>query len=291
MATFTTELRVADVQGPGVLLVCSDLHGNLQDYRRMVELFRAESDATLLFLGDLFHGPAVSKAEWTILYEHLADWYPDESAQVYRELATLMDEFPDRVTSLLGNHDHAHVGGPVVSKFHLDESGAMEATMEPQELPGLRELLGRLPLIATSTCGVSFTHGAPPERHFDRDTLEALSLRGYERVPLYAMYRYDLLGELLWRRGSSLEGTEQFLTTLAAAGFRTCDVGVHGHEVVEEGFERVHPRLLNLSTSFGMRRANKRYLRLELGDRYQSCADFKEGMELLPLYPPGHPVD
>lgn len=284
MATFDIDLHVAHIQGPGTLLVCSDLHGNLRDFRRMAELLRADDDAALLFLGDLFHGPAVSQAEWKVLYEHLADWYPDESAQLFREFDALVAEFPNRVTSLLGNHDHAHVGGPVVSKFHLDEAAAMEQTMGPEELPALRARIESLPWMATTDAGVAFTHGAPPERFFDRDTLATLTLKGYERVPLYAMYRYDLLGELLWRRGSNLAGTERFLTTLAGAGFPACDVVVHGHEVVEEGYERVHPRLLNLSTSFGMREANKRYLRLDLSARYQSTYDFKEGFDLLPLH-------
>lgn len=284
MATITTDLHVAEVQGPGVLLVCSDLHGNLRDFRRMVELFRAEEDAALLFLGDLVHGPSVSEAEWAVLYEHLADWYPDESAQLFRELDALMDECPGRVSSLLGNHDHAHVGGPVVSKFHLDEAGAMEATMARTELPRLRERLSKLPLMATTPCGIAFTHGAPPERHFDRDTLATLTLSGYERVPLYAMYRHDLLGELLWRRGSSVEGTQKFLRAFAGAGFPPCEVVVHGHEVVEEGYERVHSRLLNLSSSFGMRRRNKRYLRLDLATRYTSSDDLEDGRELAPLF-------
>ena len=49
---------VTHLPDTGVLLVCTDLQGNLGDFERMVELWEAEEDAILLFCGDLVHGPS-----------------------------------------------------------------------------------------------------------------------------------------------------------------------------------------------------------------------------------------
>jgi len=60
-------------------------------------------------------------------------------------------------------------------------------------------------------------------------------------------------------------------------------VVVYGHEIVAEGFSRIGDEQLILSTSFGVREARKLYLRLDLGGRYRSVADLREGVELLLL--------
>lgn len=289
MARLQRDGWVVEAQGPGALLVCSDLHGNLADLRRMVALWEAEPDAALLFLGDLFHGPSATEAQWRQKYDHLADWYPDESVQVFRELSALCALHPERVVSLLGNHDHAHVGGPVVSKFHADEAGAMEAQMEPHEREALRAFLRGLPIIGVSSCGAAFTHAAPPGDPFGRKEVEELKLEGYERVPLHSIHRAGLLGSLLWLRGSAHGSVGRFLEHLHLArygGGGRCHFVVHGHEIAPEGFECEHARICNLSTSFGMKRAQKRYLRLDLSRRYEDALSLRAGHELLPLYEP-----
>jgi hypothetical protein len=286
MAQIIQEKHIARVHGPGTLLVCSDIHGNLEDMQRMVSLMEDEEDAALLFLGDLFHGPNVTEDQWARLYSHLADYYPDQSAEVFRYFCDLRQRHPERVHSLLGNHDHAHIGGPVVSKFYHDEAGAMEETLETEEIPALPELLRTLPVLVVSDCGAAFMHASPPERDFHPQELHHLELEGYEHVPLHAMYRYDLLGEMLWRRGSSSEGAARFLERLhqADVGPR-CSFVVHGHEIARSGWELEHERALNLSTSFGMLNRHKHYLRLDLEQRYQDAAALSLGVEVLSLYP------
>ena len=53
--------RVVVFPNKGNLLVCSDLHGNKEDYLQMLNLFESElknlEETYLLFLGDLIHGP------------------------------------------------------------------------------------------------------------------------------------------------------------------------------------------------------------------------------------------
>lgn len=286
MAHLTHSDRVVSVHGPGALLVVSDLHGNLADLQRMIALWRAEPDACLLLLGDLLHGPEIPPDLWASDYQHLGDHYVDASDALFFELERLIEDHPDRVASLMGNHDHAHVGGPVVAKFFTDEAAHTESKLPVEAIPRLRRFLGRLPLIGTSACGVAFTHASPPHAHFDRALLANLDLRGYEQVPTWEMLRRGFLGEILWRRGSRLEDTQRFLARLAYAfPEQPCQVGVYGHEIARGGFEAENDALLNLSSSFGMRRAEKTYLRLDLTRRYDRVEDLRPGQELLPMYP------
>ena len=285
MAHIEIRGRVALVHGPGVALVSSDLHGNREDFGRLADLFEAEREAVLLFLGDLFHGPAVPPETWAADYDHLGDWYPDRSAELLGDFLALRRRYPRRVVSLLGNHEHGHVGGPVVGKFHDDESAAFEATLASAEVDALRATIRAMPLVGASDAGVAFTHGAPPGLPFDAATLDGLVLEGYTDWPLWRMHEAGLLGQLLWRRSSRPAETDRFLAHLrGVVPEMPCGLVVYGHERVDEGFEVDHPRLVNLSTSFGMRRANKTYLHLDLARRHDDAAALARSGALRPLY-------
>lgn len=283
--------RVVVARGPGALLVVSDLHGNLADFERMVALLEADEDACLLLLGDLFHGPDVPADRWDDELGHLGDFYPDQSPALYRAWAALMDRWPERVTTLLGNHDHAHVGGPVVSKFYLDEAAETERHLTPDARDDLHRRLRDLPWIAASDCGVAFTHAASPTAPFDLDTLTNTPLDGYQALPLNAMIYQGFLGQLLWKRGASLSDTEAFLRHLNGAIHASVSqqrAQTYGHEIAREGWTFENDRLLNLSSSFGMTRARKTYLRLDLTASYPDARALVRGRELLPLYPDPH---
>lgn len=285
MPRIQIEDRIAQISGPGRLYVASDLHGNLTDFRRLARWLDNDDDSALLFLGDLFHGPAATESQWARELDHLGDFYRDRSAALFRAALTLWTRFPGRVVSLMGNHEHAHVGGPMVSKFHRDEGDFFERQLDARERAELRRFIRAMPLIATTSCGVVMTHGAPPESPFDRASLAKLDMGGYGHVPLMKMWSSGFLGEILWRRASSAEGTERFLDHLRAAGVDApCNVVVHGHEVVWEGWEVENPRLLNLSTSYGMRRARKTMLVLDLDREYATAEDLRPGVELKGLY-------
>ena len=123
--------RFLQLPNHGRLLVGTDMQGNLRDFRQLATRFRAAGpDAHLLLTGDLVHGPDDETAQkWP---DHLGTPYIDESP-------ALMDAFleeqrlaPGRVHCLMGNHDHAHFGGPVTSKFHDDEGGGSRRAWGPR---------------------------------------------------------------------------------------------------------------------------------------------------------------
>ena len=65
MAHLTQHNKVWKIEGPGTLIVTSDLHGNMEDFQALVSIFEEEEDGVFLSLGDLFHGPKPLPREWS----------------------------------------------------------------------------------------------------------------------------------------------------------------------------------------------------------------------------------
>jgi hypothetical protein len=185
--------------------------------------------------------------------------------------------------SLIGNHEHAHVGGPVVSKFHDDEAAVLEQRLGPRA-EQVRRFFAELPLIAVSESGVVLTHGAPRGTEPDLESFESLSYGGYEDVSIHDMYQRDTVGALLWARGASPQHAQDLLRVacphLDGKGFVA-----YGHDIVRDGFEMVADEQLCLSTSFGLFDECKYFLRLELGGRYETVRQLEIGRELRRLHP------
>jgi predicted phosphodiesterase len=282
MARFRQEGRVAWVEGPGHLIIVSDLHGNLRDFLRAVEIFEAKEDACLLFLGDLYHGPYLSPQDWAPHVDKLGDFYYDQSPGLFRAFRRLKKKYPDRIRAILGNHEHSHIGGPRVAKFTPDEAASFEDSLTFAERSELARDIGDWPWIVASTCGVAFTHGSPPPTPFDSKRLNEESPY-VENPQVWAQPGNAILSELLWRRFSPPEDVAKFLGHLNQMSPYPQNAVTYGHEPSPDGYQIQHTTLFNLSTSFAMRRAKKVYLELSLQGTYESAYDIEE--QIIPLYP------
>jgi hypothetical protein len=265
----------------GRLLVATDLQGHLRDFERMADLFRAamvesDGDAHLLFTGDLIHGPDYAPEEWP---EVLGDYYRDASPALVDAFLALRSRFPGRVHALLGNHEHAHVGGPHTAKFSADEVTALEDQLGAAGALRLREILLDLPLVAIAPCGLVFTHAAPAATVSSVEDILGAPLCGHERAALAQVFDIPVVGPLLWARWAAPDVARRFL---AAMGGK---VGIYGHDVVREGFERVGREQIVFSTSFGLLDSRKVYLDLDLARPVADAYDVREHKEILLLYP------
>lgn len=277
--------KVARLPDRGVLLVATDLQGNLGDFRALAAIHRRELEAGrqawLLLCGDLVHGPPdeLTGDDWP---DYLGTAYEDRSAELVLEYMDYVRNFDS--ICLLGNHEHAHVGGPMVSKFHLDEAAVLEARLG-DDRERVRAFLAGLPLVAVAPCGVVCTHGAPRATEPDLASFERLVYTGFENVPLWRMLEAGTVGALLWARGA----TEDHARALLAAVHGRDDFGfvAYGHDIVREGHERVDARQICVSTSFGCFDECKTYLRLELDGHYPDVDALRPGHEILPLFPTG----
>jgi hypothetical protein len=269
--------RFLQLPDRGRLLVGTDLQGNLKDFLQLAGHFRSLGpDAQLVLTGDLVHGPDRETAhQWP---DHLGTPYFDQSPELMNAFLEEQLRAPGRVHCLMGNHDHAHVGGPITSKFHDDEAGVLEATLGPEGSLRLRTLLSTFPLVAWAPCGAVMLHGAPSADLQSAAQLEQLDVEGYRGFNIEHFMRVPILGALLWSRMATAEQSKRFLAALHGT------VALYGHDVVREGYERVGEDQLCFSTSFGLYDARKVYVSLDLAAKYPNVHALREGTEILPLY-------
>jgi len=276
--------KVARLPDEGVLLVATDMQGNLADYEQMKRHYlreKAEGNAPVLaFCGDLVHGPGEELHRPGAWPEHLGTPYRDDSPDLLRDFDELTRT--ERVFSLLGNHEHAHVGGPIVSKFHADEASVLEARLG-EDRERIRELLRSFPLVAVSRAGVVLTHAAPRATEPDLEAFERLAYDGFGEASVQEMYDRGTVGALLWARAATPERARALLAATSIDGRPNAFVA-YGHDVVLEGYDMVGAEQICVSTSFGLADARKVYLRLDLSHRYEAVTDLREGVEILPLY-------
>ncbi|WP_231511183.1 metallophosphoesterase [Chondromyces apiculatus] len=263
--------RVVVLPERGKLIVATDLQGNVADFDRVAEIYedaaRKRDGAILVITGDLVHGPELPESQWP---DYLGTYYHGDSGEVLTRARALADRHPGRVHYLLGNHEHAHVGGPIVSKFFPDEARRLEDILGPHGTQAMRDWLRTWPFVAFAPrAGLVMLHAAPHARIERRDDLERLPLDGFFDVPLEEMSTRGTLGALLWARTTSTERANAFLRAIDP----TARVAVYGHDVARSGYAIDREPLLCISTSFGCYDGDKLYLEWDLDEPADSAAD------------------
>ncbi|MDY7231079.1 metallophosphoesterase family protein [Hyalangium rubrum] len=269
--------RLLRLPASGRLLVATDIQGNLRDFLRMLELFEASPErSVLVFTGDLVHGPDEhTEQDWP---DFLGTPYRDESPEVVRAFLEAEARYPGRVYCLMGNHEHAHVGGPRTAKFHDDEAQVLEERMGPGPTGAMRTLFARMPLVAVAPNGVVLLHAAPAA-HLERiEDLENVQLDGYTQSGIDDFFHASVLGPILWSRMARPEQARAFLSVFGGR------IAIYGHDVVREGYERVGAEQLCVSTSFALFDQDKTYVELDLARVYPDVQSLREGVELKKLY-------
>jgi hypothetical protein len=271
--------RVVELPDRGRLIVATDLQGNLTDFERVASIFSAAAHdadgAVLVVTGDLVHGPEIPRPHWP---EYLGSYFRADSAAVLAYAEELAERHPGRVFYLLGNHEHAHIGGPVVSKFFANEALRLEQLMGAERTALVRAWLMSWPLVALARrARLLMLHAAPNANIASPADLEGVRLDppgGTDGVV------DPLLAELLWARTASEARAQAFLRAFG----RELRVAVYGHDVVREGFAIDREPLLCLSSSFGCFDGDKLYLDWDLAEPATSAHDVAE-RGLKPLYP------
>jgi hypothetical protein len=280
--------KVLHLPAQGRAILCTDLHGNLPDFMAVVQAFReaydeTSGDAYLLFFGDLVHGPVYSPRNWP---EHLGSFYRDQTEELVDSFIALRDEFPARVFSLIGNHEHSHIGGPYTRKFHKDpsETEFLEATVGPEKTKRYHELFHSFPLVCVMGRGIVATHGAPRVLAATYEDVCEVEYTGHEDTSIREMLAVPILGELFWARNSGPLAVRRFLHRMETSD-QANHIVLYGHDPVRKGYLREGAEQLCFSTSFGLRNERKVYLDLDLTREYRSVRSLRYGADILPLYP------
>ncbi|MBW2454766.1 MAG: metallophosphoesterase [Deltaproteobacteria bacterium] len=276
--------RLVELPDEGRMIVATDLQGNLTDFDRVARIFeeaaREPDGAVLVVTGDLVHGPEIPERHWP---DYLGSYFQADSVGVVDRAEALARKYPGRVHYLLGNHGHAHVGGPVVSKFFANEALRLEQLLGAERTVQSRNWIQTWPLVAVARqAGLLMLHGAPNALIHSPADLDAVELSpegGPEGVV------DDLLAELLWARTASTVRARAFMNVIDSR----LRVAVFGHDVVRGGFAIDREPLLCISTSFGCHDGDKLYLDWDLSRPASSAAEAaRDGLR--PLYPDSSPV-
>lgn len=270
----------------GRLIMATDLQGNVRDFEALEKVFedalQKPGGAILVVTGDLVHGPELTASDWP---EHLGSFYHGDSPGLIASARALADRHPGRVHFLLGNHEHAHVGGPVVSKFFPDEAERLESLLGAEGTRELRAWIETWPFVAIApSAGIAMMHAAPHAPIASVRDLERLSLTGESEDPNDLDGRSTMIA-LLWARTTSSDRARSFLRALD----ERLSVAVYGHDVAHRGYAIDREPLLCVSTSFGCHDGDKLYLSWDLSVRAESARHVAE-VGLRPLYPDAPPV-
>ncbi|WP_234023760.1 metallophosphoesterase [Sorangium cellulosum] len=263
--------RVVDLPDRGKLIVATDFQGNVADFERITDIFEqaaaGRDGAVLVITGDLVHGPELDESEWP---DYLGSFYHGDSVALLKQAKELADRHPGRVHYLLGNHEHAHVGGPVVAKFFPDEAQRLEELLGPEDTLAMRSWFRGWPFVAVAhTARLVMLHAAPHARIQSRQDLERLPLDGFHDVPLNEMTLQGTLGALLWARSTSSERAHAFLRAIDPEA----RVAIYGHDVARAGYAIEREPMLCVSTSFGCYDGDKLYFEWDLAEPAESAND------------------
>lgn len=279
---------VLHLPNQGRLIVSTDLHGNLGDFRKLEGLFRtameeSAGDTYMLFCGDMVHGPIYTRKNWP---RRLGTYYPDESVELIEAFIELRKEFPGRVFATLGNHEHSHLGGPQTRKFHKipSETEFFEQTAGKDRMEYFRTLFASLPILVVGGRGLVFCHGAPRVLSANLAAVARVNYFKVEARKINEMFSVPVIGELLWCRQAGPLVIRRFLKRVEVDQQRN-GVVLYGHDPISSGYAVRSPEQICFSTSFGLKNKNKVYADFDLSREFRSAYDVRPGYELKHLYP------
>lgn len=256
--------KLLELPHEGRLIVSTDLHGNRADFEALFEVWTQDRDAYWLILGDIVHGPTDEAAK---NLPEMCD-YPDESAQLVAEIASLAVDYPN-VKMLLGNHDWSHVGGPATRKFWTDEAAHLESTMTPAEVDAMHRFFHDAYLWAWAPNGLFFSHGAagvPPD-----DLTLLQNLRFDSRV----LADRAVMNSAMCSYGQDDATMRRFLDVMGELVESRLDVLVHGHDRDEDGWYTEGPHQA-CPVIFGAHDDRKTYLDLDLSRRVGTADELEQ---------------
>lgn len=279
--------RVVTLPETGRLVVATDLQGNLADWDAVEKHYEAvrreRGDACLVVTGDLVHGPDLAEDEWP---DYLGSFYRDASTELLARARALQKKHPERVFYLLGNHEHAHVGGPIVAKFFPDEAERLEALLGREGASAMRDWLREWPFVAAARrAGLVMLHAAPHVPISSSEDLEELPIEGvFDGDDVDPLIR-ERVAALFWSRTTSTERAQAFLRAIDP----DAKVAIYGHDVARAGYAIDREPLLCISTSFGCYDGDKLILEWDLDRPARSAREVADG-GLMALHREAKPV-
>jgi hypothetical protein len=155
----------------------------------------------------------------------------------------LLSRYPGRVHVLLGNHEHAHIGGPRTSLFARDEATALEQRIGIEASLHMASFFRSLPIVAWAPVVCFSVTPRPPaswsaSRTSKASTTAATSRRAgpISHAPPSqtnpASWRHGCSGQLLWEHVLPPFKAQSLLARVGA------QMAVYGHTIIPPAIKR-----------------------------------------------------
>ncbi len=241
----------------GKALIITDLHGNLEDYERYMDIWKEFKDKNnhLILTGDFIHSCDED----------------DGSLKIIKSLKRYF-EHEKNFHVLLGNHEWAQITNESVYKGGLNQTRAFENLVYEKygdKADNKMELyinfFKNLAIAVKTENKVLISHAGPSKHLKSVDDIKYLSDKDYSRnLVLY---------EILWNR--NVECTRNYLDQFLK--HFNCNTSIVGHTPVN-GF-RLNGNQLVISSSFGM--GKKVYIELGLEEEILNGRDLLKTVKYL----------
>lgn len=241
----------------GKALIITDLHGNLEDYNRYMEIWKTFNDRNnhLILTGDFIHS----------CYEI------DGSLEIIDSVKTHF-EHEKNFHVLLGNHEWAQIidesiykGGLNQTQDFLDLVYKKYEDRTDKKLESYKKFLKTLAIAVKTENKVIVSHAGPSQHLKSEDDIKTISENDYSHnLVLY---------EMLWSR--NIECSRNYLDPFLK--HLKCNASIVGHTPVN-GVE-LHGNQLVVSSSFGMGR--KAYVELDLKEEINTGGDLLKMVKYL----------
>jgi hypothetical protein len=221
--------RLIRLEQAGEVLVAGDLHGHVENFRRLLEKAElGKHPQRHLVLQELVHGP----------FRYPAGG--DKSHQLVDLLAALKCQYPRQVHLLLGNHELAEWTGQAIAKSESDLNALFREGLDTAYGSRARdiyaaylELFAVVPLAVRTANRVFLSHSLPRAAR-----LEAFYPAILERDthPEQELRPGGSIHALLWGRDTSAATAARFLEKVAG------DWLITGHIPCDRGFDLPNDR-------------------------------------------------
>lgn len=235
--------KLIELPRKGHAIIVTDIHGNLTDYKKYIELWERYEDKNFHFIltGDFIH--AMGKED-------------DRSIEI---LESVMHYFKNckNFHALLGNHEWSVINMVSVYKGGINQSQNFKILLKDCfkdnwkfKLKEYQNFFNKLPVAVKTDNKLFISHAGPPKHIDSIEDIVHITDEGYST-------NNQKLYQMLWNREENFnkEDLNKFLDVVG------CNVMIVGHTPVD-GFKLIFDKQLIISSSFST--GKKSYLVVDL---------------------------
>lgn len=239
----------------GRLLIVTDLHGNLEDYEKYIDLWDCyDPNYHIVFVGDFIH--SIDENDYSI--------------EIIEDVIDKFKKYPN-FHPLLGNHEWSHIVGTNIFKGFQNQTYEFEKLISDKKgelepyLSNYINFFKKMPYFVKTNNGIFISHTGPSK--------SIKSMNDFNKI-FNNDYDFKSLHDFLWNRFDNDYNENDVDNFLKIVGSKCMVVG---HTVVD-GF-LIYGNQMILSSSFAT--DNKAYLDIDLSEPINNMDDLVDNIKFL----------